>query len=163
MASLTKCNPVRLYVSSFCLDLICLVLYTPTASFHIFPSYSISSHVSMKGSALFGQPPNSTRDYQIIRGLLISYGFPESTDPAHGFPTKQHAPPNYSFETRGPGVIAGLVVAALLSFLITGTRLLLRGWRKDLRWGLDDWVIIPAGVGRWAQVLVFHAFLLLMR
>lgn len=74
------------------------------------------------------------------------YDFPSSTDPALGVPTRQHAPPNYRFETRGPGVIGGLVVAILLSFLITGTRLLLRSCRKDLRWGLDDWVIIPAGV-----------------
>lgn len=101
----------------------------------------------MTGSALYGQPPNSERDYKIVRGLLFSYGFPESTDPALGFPTNQHAPPGYHFETRGPGVIAGLVVAILLSFLITGTRLLLRACRKDLRWGLDDWVIVPAVVG----------------
>lgn len=101
----------------------------------------------MIGSALWGQPPNNERDYKIVRGLLFSYGFPESTDPAFGVPTRQHAPPGYRFETRGPGVIGGLVVAILLSFLITGTRLLLRGCRKDLRWGLDDWVIIPAVVG----------------
>lgn len=103
----------------------------------------------MTGSALWGQPPNSERDYQIVRGLLFSYGFPSSTDPALGVPTKQHAPPHYRFESRGPGVIGGLVVAILLSFLITGTRLLLRGCCKDLRWGLDDWVIIPAAVGQW--------------
>lgn len=101
----------------------------------------------MTGSALYGQPPNDQKDYMIIQGLLVSYGFPESTDPARGLPTRQHAPPNYRFETRGPGVIEGLVVALVLSFLITGTRLLLRAGRKDLRWGLDDWVIIPAGVG----------------
>lgn len=101
----------------------------------------------MTGSALYGQPPNSERDYKIVRGLLYAYGFPESTDPGLGVPTRQHAPPGYRFETRGPGVIGGLIVAILLSFLITGTRLLLRGFRKDLRWGLDDWVIIPAVVG----------------
>ena len=100
----------------------------------------------MTDSALYGQPPNSERDYHIVRGLLFLYGFPSSTDPGLGVPTHQHAPPNYSFETRGPGVIGGLVVAILLSFIITGTRLLLRSCCKDLRWGLDDWVIIPAAV-----------------
>lgn len=102
----------------------------------------------MINSALWGEPPNSERDYQIIRGLFFFYKIPLSTDPGLGFPTHLHAPPDYHFETRGPGVIAGLVVAIVLSFLITGTRLLLRSCRKDLRWGLDDWVIIPAAVGR---------------
>ena len=115
----------------------------------------------MTGSALWGQPPNSERDYQIVRGLLFSYGFPSSTDPALGVPTKQHAPPNYHFETRGPGVIGGLVVAILLSFLITGTRLLLRGCCKDMRWGLDDWVIIPAAVGRSGLHFYFSLFRLI--
>lgn len=101
----------------------------------------------MTGSALYGQPPSNPRDYAIVRGLLRAYGFPPSMDPGRGIPTRQHAPPNYHFETRGPGVIGGLCVAILLAFLITGTRLLLRLLRKDLRWGLDDWVIIPAGVG----------------
>lgn len=30
--------------------------------------------------------------------------------------------------------------------LITGSRLVLRATRRDLRWGLDDWIIIPAAV-----------------
>lgn len=109
----------------------------------------------MTESALYGQPPNNEKDYKIIHGLLRFYGFPESTDPGLGFPTHQHAPPNYHFETRESGVIAGLVVAILLSFIITSARLLLRWGRKDLRWGLDDWVIIPAAVGPsiWRLVL----------
>ena len=117
----------------------------------------------MTGSALYGKPPNSERDYEIVRGLLYSYGFPLSTDPGLGVPTRQHAPPGYRFETRGPGVIAGLVVAILLSFLITGTRLLLRSCRKDLRWGLDDWVIIPAVVGLWVDQISQSSSRLIMR
>ena len=34
-----------------------------------------------------------------------------------------------------------------LVFLITVARLSLRAFRKDLRWGLDDWVIILGAIG----------------
>lgn len=112
----------------------------------------------MTDSALWGKPPNSERDYLIVRGLLFFYKFPLSTDPGLGVPTHQHAPLDYHFETRGPGVIAGLIVAILLSFFITGTRLLLRSCRKDLRWGLDDWVIIFAAVGRSVNNVLLSSF-----
>jgi hypothetical protein len=101
----------------------------------------------MTGSAIYGHPPNNQRDVLIVQGLFRFYGLPKRLDPARGMPGKIPEPPNYRFETRGPGMIVGFSVAILLSFLITGTRLLLRGVRKDLRWGLDDWVIIPAAVG----------------
>jgi hypothetical protein len=101
----------------------------------------------MTGSAIYGHPPNNRRDYLIVQGLFRLYGLPSRLDPARGMPGKIPAPPNYRFETRGPGFIAGLSVAIVLSFLVTGARLLLRAVRKDLRWGLDDWAIIPAAVG----------------
>lgn len=101
----------------------------------------------MTGSVIYGQPPKNQRDYQIVQGLLRFYGLPAKLDPALGMPFKPSAPPKYRFETRGPGVIVGISIAILLSFLITGSRLLLRGVQKDLRWGLDDWLIIPAAVG----------------
>lgn len=38
------------------------------------------------------------------------------------------------------------VIVIVLIVLITGGRLALRWKRRDLRWGPDDWAIIPAAV-----------------
>lgn len=102
----------------------------------------------MTGSAIIGQPPNNQDDYWIIKGIGRIFQIPDGViDPNQGFPTQLHRPPNYKFETRGPGIAAGASVAIVLITLITGTRLSLRAFRKELRWGLDDWMIIPAAVG----------------
>lgn len=102
----------------------------------------------MTGSAIFGQPPSNSDDYWTIKGLMRLYQIPEGViNPANGFPAQLHAPPDYRFETQGPVMLAGICVALVVVLLITGTRLGLRAGRKDLRWGLDDWVIIPAAVG----------------
>lgn len=102
----------------------------------------------MKSSALIGQPPNNQDDYWIIKGLERLVKIPDGiVDPSQGFPMQLQPPPNYKYETRGPGMVAGVSVAIVFVILITSTRLGLRAFRKDLKWGLDDWLIIPAAIG----------------
>lgn len=102
----------------------------------------------MKGSTHFGEPPSNQNDYWIIKGLERLLHIPDGMlDPSLGFPSQLQPPPNYKYETRGPGIVAGVSVAIVLVTLITGTRLGLRAFRKDLKWGLDDWLIIPAALG----------------
>ena len=105
----------------------------------------------MTGSAVIGQPPNNQDDFFIVRGLMRVMGLPDGVlDPAKGLqlPLKRPATDEYplSYPNKGPGVIAALSVAITLVVLITGTRLQLRFFRKDLHWGWEDIVIIPAAV-----------------
>ena len=105
----------------------------------------------MTGSAVIGQPPNNQDDFYIVRGLMRVMGLPDGVlDPAKGLqiPMKRPASDQYpiSYPNKGPGVIAALSVAIALVTLITGARLQLRFFRKDLHWGWEDIVIIPAAV-----------------
>ncbi|KAI9801984.1 MAG: hypothetical protein M1825_003040 [Sarcosagium campestre] len=85
-------------------------------------------------SAFLGQPANTVKD-----GYVMKFAF-------KGKPPPFKAPDGYVYETRGPGLIAGLSVAIFLILLITGTRVGLRGYQKHMKLGLDDVVIIPAAL-----------------
>ena len=99
------------------------------------------------GSALFGQPPNNQDDWFIIRGFARSVGIPDAAlNPSHGFPSPVQRPPNVPYAPRGPSMIASTSVAMALVILITGARLGLRYFRRDLKVGYDDFVIIPAAL-----------------
>lgn len=101
----------------------------------------------MTASAPFGKPPATDDDLLLIKGLIRLFQIPPGKlDPTKGFPIGGHPPPNYKFESRGLGLIVSAVVVIVLIILITGGRLALRWRRRDLRWGPDDWVIIPAAV-----------------
>lgn len=101
----------------------------------------------MKGSAKYGTPPNTETDLWIVKGIIKLFHIPPGViDPTKGFPLRIHPPPNYHYERRGIRAIASVSVVITLIVLITGGRLLLRWKRRDLRWGPDDWVIIPAAV-----------------
>ena len=104
----------------------------------------------MTGSALFGQPPNTESDYWIVRSILHSAGL-NNVDPERGakIPPPRPSPAQYHFETKGPGIIAGMSVSIVIMVAITGSRLLLRLFKTGLRWGSDDWLIIP-GVVRYS-------------
>ncbi|KAM0799547.1 hypothetical protein BDR22DRAFT_778823, partial [Usnea florida] len=98
-------------------------------------------------SALFGQPPNNQNDWYIIRGFARWLSIPDEVlDPSHGFPLPLQRPPNDHYTSRGPGMIASLSVAMALVILITGARLYLRYSRRDLKVGIDDFVIVPAAL-----------------
>lgn len=104
-------------------------------------------------SAFVGQPPATEDDYWMVRWIIMSangYGrvspLRPDMDPALGVPGLPKAPPGYVFETRQPGVIIATSVLTVLMFLMTAVRLGLRWCRKDLAWGLDDWLVIPGAV-----------------
>lgn len=107
-------------------------------------------------SALFGQPPNNQDDWFIIRGFARWAGIPdEALNPSHGFPSPVQRPPTAShYVSRGPSMIASTSVAMALVVLITGARLGLRCFRKDLKVGYDDFVIVPAALATVAYMAV---------
>lgn len=96
-------------------------------------------------SALIGQPPLTPDDYLIVRGLLLS-ARRVNVDPAKGLHLPPFRPPpdQYHFQTRGPAVIAVCSVLMVVMVSATVGRLLVRYFKKGLRPGLDDWLIIPA-------------------
>ncbi|KAI9815931.1 MAG: hypothetical protein M1827_001923 [Pycnora praestabilis] len=100
----------------------------------------------MPESALVGQPPLNSDDYYIVRALLREAGL-FNLDPKNGAMLPPARPPNYHYHTRGPGIIAGMSLVIAFVVLITGARLMLRSFRRELKWGWDDWVIIPSAMG----------------
>lgn len=61
-------------------------------------------------------------------------------------PPRRPPPDEYHFQTRGPAVIAVCSVAMAVMIFVTVARLMVRKLRKDLKFGLDDWLIMPAMV-----------------
>lgn len=96
----------------------------------------------MAKSAYFDTPPASDRDYMIAKSILLSVGLTD-LDPANGVKLPPAKPENYHFETKGPGIIAGLSVCIAVIASVTLLRLYLRAAVKKLRWGLDDWLMVP--------------------
>ncbi|KAF7508622.1 hypothetical protein GJ744_009014 [Endocarpon pusillum] len=100
----------------------------------------------MPESALIGTPPATESDYWIVRSFLLSAGIPaENVDPSQGasFPPFRPPPDQYVFETRGPEMITGASIAIGTMLFFTITRILLRSFKSGLRWGADDYLIIP--------------------
>lgn len=96
-------------------------------------------------SALFGDPPNTKRDYYIIRGMERSYGL-SSADPNDGFTYFASEPAGYVHETKIASIMAGLVIMILAILIPTVTRLALRASIPAMSFGSDDWAIILAAV-----------------
>lgn len=96
-------------------------------------------------SALFGDPPNTKRDYYIIRGIDRTYGL-GSSDPNDGFTYFASEPPGYVHETKSSSILAGLVIMILTILIPTVTRLVLRASIPAMSFGSDDWAIILAAV-----------------
>ena len=69
-------------------------------------------------------------------------------DPKVGakIPPMRPPPDQYHFETRGPGIIARMVIGIVVMVFITVSRLMMRGFKKELCFGPDDWLIIPGVV-----------------
>lgn len=107
------------------------------------------------GSALFGQPPNNQDDWFIVRALAREAGIPDDMfDPSHGIPLLIQRPPNSHYVSKGPSIIASTTVAMALVVLITGVRLGLRYFRKDLKVGYDDYIILPAALTALAYMAI---------
>jgi hypothetical protein len=97
-------------------------------------------------SAYFNTPPANERDEQIAAGLLLLTGLtPSIKDPKDGVTIPPFRPTeNYRFETKGPAVIIGLSVCMVILTLVTFLRLGIRVFVRGVRFGADDWLIIPA-------------------
>ena len=98
-------------------------------------------------SALLGHPPANDDDRLIVRAFYVLIGKPD-TDTSKGFksPTPRPPPGQYRRESRGPDILAYCSTCIFIMVLITGMRLALRMRSYKLRFGWDDWVIIPAAV-----------------
>jgi hypothetical protein len=97
-------------------------------------------------SAYFNTPPANERDERIAAGLLLLIGLPPNIkDPKNGVTIPPLRPTeNYHFETKGPRVIAALSVCMGILTLATFLRLGIRLFVHGVRFGTDDWLIIPA-------------------
>lgn len=105
----------------------------------------------MAGSAFVGQPPTTSDDTKIIISIARLSGIPtDMFDPSHGLPIPLMRPPTdhypVDYPTHAPSSIAAMCMAIVLIIIITGIRVGLRFFRKDLHWGWEDIVIIPAAV-----------------
>ncbi|KAL8679456.1 MAG: hypothetical protein Q9186_004286 [Xanthomendoza sp. 1 TL-2023] len=99
----------------------------------------------MVNSALIGQPPLTDDDYWFIKGSQLLAG-KSNLDPRKGLriPPLRPPPDQYHFETRGPAIIAVSAVLVSIMFIVTVARFMLRKFMKELRFGWDDWLMIPA-------------------
>ncbi|QDS77165.1 hypothetical protein FKW77_001727 [Venturia effusa] len=98
----------------------------------------------MAKSALIGYPPATDQDYWIAKYMIRTLGI-KNGNASRGFTVTPPRPPadEYHFETRAPGLIAGLSICIVVMAGITGLRLYLRFFTPRLKSGLDDWLIIP--------------------
>ncbi|KAF2126667.1 hypothetical protein P153DRAFT_346653 [Dothidotthia symphoricarpi CBS 119687] len=97
-------------------------------------------------SAYFSTPPANELDERIAAGLLLLTGLtPNIKDPQDGVTIPPFCPTeNYHFETKGPAVIVALSVCMVVLTLVTFLRLGIRLFVHGVRFGADDWLIIPA-------------------
>jgi hypothetical protein len=113
-------------------------------------SYSIvrlrqNNHSTMVSVYLNTPPANKLDEWIVARVLLLTGLTPTIEDPRDGVTSPPfHPTENYHFETKGLAVIVALsvcmVVFTLVTFLRVGIRLFVHG----VRFGADDWLIIPA-------------------
>lgn len=97
-------------------------------------------------SAFVGQPPNTERDYYIVRGFLRGAGL-YHVDPALGYtPAAKPPTPGYTYTSKQPGIIVGLIIIIVAITTATVTRLVLRASMSQMRFGPDDWATMAAGV-----------------
>lgn len=101
----------------------------------------------MVKSALVGQPPATQEDRDVLIGFARVAGIPDNLiNPDKGLmlPIKHEGDP---LASRSDSIIISLSFAIALVLLITGARLGLRFFRRDLRVGLDDLFIVVAAIG----------------
>lgn len=101
--------------------------------------------MSSNNSAILGNPPNNEDDFFIVRGIFRSVGL-FSANASRGWITVPKEPAGYVYETKQPGIIAGMVIVMLLISVVTATRLALRYYSTKMVFGSDDWVILAAAV-----------------
>ncbi|KAF2087649.1 hypothetical protein K490DRAFT_73584 [Saccharata proteae CBS 121410] len=96
----------------------------------------------MTRSAHVGQPPNTDDDYWIVKGMYRDFGDDEA-DPSIGYALVPSRPASHIHEDKQAGIILAMTIVMSIMVFITGLRLGLRVSRPCLRFGEDDWVLIP--------------------
>lgn len=121
--------------------------------------------MSSNSSAILGNPPNNEDDFFIVRGIFRSVGL-FSANASRGWITVPKEPAGYVYETKQPGIIAGMVIVILLISVVTATRLALRYYSTKMVFGSDDWVILAAAVSLlpiytapWAWLLYYTYYM----
>lgn len=97
------------------------------------------------GSAMIGQPPNTPRDVNIVRGWYRRIGMVDA-DPTKGYVLAARPPPGYTPESKQAGIIGAMVGVILAIVVPTVARLIARSRGKHTRLGSDDWAIVVAAV-----------------
>ncbi|KAK9770269.1 hypothetical protein AB5N19_07723 [Seiridium cardinale] len=100
--------------------------------------------MSNSTSAFIGQPPNTERDYYIVRGFLRGVGL-ATVDPALGYTRAAQKPyDDFTYTSKTPGIIVGLSIVIIAIVAATSARLFLRAAMSQMRFGTDDWATIVA-------------------
>lgn len=102
--------------------------------------------MSNSTSAFVGYPPNTQRDFYIVRGFLRGVGL-GATNATLGYTRASKKPyDGYTYTSKTPGIIAGLSIVIVAIVAATGARLFLRASMSQMRFGADDWATIIAAV-----------------
>ncbi|KAK0609383.1 hypothetical protein DIS24_g12324 [Lasiodiplodia hormozganensis] len=109
-------------------------------------SENFTSHGSTSGSALIGSPPASNIDYWIVKGMLRAVHMDGKFDADKGYNLLPKRPEGYQYEEKRTSIIAGMSVCIFVMATVTVARLALRLFRTGLRWGADDWMLIPGAI-----------------
>lgn len=96
-------------------------------------------------SSLVGEPPNTQDDYWIVRGMLRGAGL-DNADPQNGYTVAPELSVLDLDASKTASILAGMSISAGIMALASCTRLGARLFRVGLRWGADDWMLIPATV-----------------
>lgn len=103
------------------------------------------SNSSALSSALIGSPPETQDDYWIVKGMLRAVHM-GNVDADKGYNFLPKRPAGYQYEDKRAGIIIGMSVCIFVMVVVTSARLGLRLFRTGLRWGADDWMLIPGAV-----------------
>ncbi|KAI9838415.1 MAG: hypothetical protein M1837_002498 [Sclerophora amabilis] len=96
-------------------------------------------------SALYGTPPNTEKDYWVAKALLTQAGKVKA-DASLGAILPPFRPEDYVYHSRGPALKGLLASMISIVIIITGARLMMRRLSARMKFGADDWMIIPAAV-----------------
>ena len=111
----------------------------------------------MSKSAFVGQQPATINDGLIIRGYARTLDVADMLDPTQVFQLPAvKGLDGANDDSMKASIITCMSLAIALVLLMTGTRLCLRVFWKDLRMGYDDFVIIPAAIGAlsWYSLMI---------
>lgn len=97
----------------------------------------------MPQSALVGEPPKTDDDYDIVKALMLRLHLNlNAAKGIHLVPPPLHP----QSDTRAPQILTASIICITLIVFITGSRLSIRAFGPNVKWGWDDWLIIPGAV-----------------